>query len=596
MGYGQKDEMKEFYSAHLDEASYDNQTLIARCPFCEARGKGSGERQLVVYLNRKSFFYGFFRCLNRCVSGGFPPWFARLYKLDKNLIPEYDTDREPVGVERDYPAANVNADVRQYNDQLHSSFLEYYVNAGITRATLDELKIGFNGRYLVYPYVCFDGNSYSARCIYPGRKEDFFWHGDPVFAEEQAPLFNEEDIERAENGAIFICEGEENLLVVKQLGFPAVATASIGGFDSIDTELFVHIKTVFLVVANNTESRAAGRRLAERIGYKVRLLPWPSGTEKNYSLWQLAVEKGKAFKDDVLKMVAEAKPFSPFPSNEMEYANFITRVHMEGGEQFSSLLSGFPRLDHRLDGMHGINVVGGSPKVGKSTFMIQIASEMSRREIPVLYYDFENGRQKIYQRILARLSRLSMEEMRDGEFDHGAADRFVAANDSLKDMLRYLRVINDRKISPEIMRKHIDFIRHETRSDYTVVIVDSLHKLPFTDFNERRTGIDAWLRQMESIRDELQVSFIIISELTRGDGGSYEEKPHMGMFKGSGDIEYTADNALIFQTIDEGEAVGEEGASSAVRRLHLVASREHSPGVVGDYRVDYPFWGFSEEG
>ncbi len=50
-----------------------------------------------------------------------------------------------------------------------------------------------------------------------------------------------------------------------------------------------------------------------------------------------------------------------------------------------------------------------------------------------------------------------------------------------------------------------------------------LFKLPFNEFTERRTGIDTWLRQMESIRDELQVSFLVISELSRGAGGAYGE-------------------------------------------------------------------------
>jgi hypothetical protein len=65
--------------------------------------------------------------------------------------------------------------------------------------------------------------------------------------------------------------------------------------------------------------------------------------------------------------------------------------------------------------------------------------------------------------------------------------------------------VTDRKLNPELMRRHIDFLRHETHSDYTLVVVDSLHKLPFKDFSERRTGIDAWLRQFEAIRDELNV-------------------------------------------------------------------------------------------
>jgi replicative DNA helicase len=170
-----------------------------------------------------------------------------------------------------------------------------------------------------------------------------------------------------------------------------------------------------------------------------------------------------------------------------------------------------------------------------------------------------------------------------------------AATKNLEKMLFYWRVINDRKVNPELMRKHIDFIRHETKSEYTVVIIDSLHKLPFNEFTERRTGIDAWLRQMESIRDDLQVSFLVISELSRGTAGSYREEPHLGVFKGSGDIEYSADNAMVLYPDILENGLSAAGNQAMRSTLWLVASREHSPGRVACYRQDYPYWGFTEQ-
>ena len=142
------------------------------------------------------------------------------------------------------------------------------------------------------------------------------------------------------------------------------------------------------------------------------------------------------------------------------------------------------------------------------------------------------------------------------------------------------------------MRLHIDFLRHETQSEYSVVVVDSLHKLPFKDLSEMRSGIDAWLRQFESIRDELKVSFLVISELTRGESGSYEGEPHMGAFKGSGDIEYSADNAFIL--LPDWDHMRSEIADR-MNRLWLVGSREHRPGLVGNYVLEYPYWGCREE-
>jgi hypothetical protein len=116
--------------------------------------------------------------------------------------------------------------------------------------------------------------------------------------------------------------------------------------------------------------------------------------------------------------------------------------------------------------------------------------------------------------------------------------------------------------------------------------------LPFKDFSEKRTGINAWLREFESIRDELQVGFLIISELTRQESGRYDGVPHMGLFKDSSDIEYTADNAMIF--LPEWEPIDVKENTERFSSLWLVASRENSPGLISRYRLDFPFWGFSE--
>lgn len=459
---------------------------------------------------------------------------------------------------------------------------------------LKEMGIGFNGRYIVFPYLQEDGNCYTARCVHPGTSDDYFWHGDEKFSREPFNLFNVEDINRCENGALFICEGEENLLVLKQLGFPGVAISHYTGLEKLSADLFENIRTVFICTANSQESHTAARNLASRLGYKARILAWPGYASKRYDLCQLARDTGKSFAEKIGEMVRTSMAFSPFSSPAREFTLFEHSLQREQGEEYRSLSSGFPLYDAALGGVHGINVIGGAPKVGKSTFMIQIASEMALKKIPVLYYDFENGRQKIYQRTLCRLSRMSAGQLRDEGLLDGQSGKYSETAEALKAMLFYWRVVNDRKITPELMRKHIDFIRHETRSEYTVVVIDSLHKLPFNEFSEQRTGIDAWLRQMESIRDEMQVSFLVISELSRDAGGSYLETPHLGIFKGSGDIEYSADNAMVLYP-KVSASREDQGSVEAGNTLWLVASREHSPGRVADYHLDYPYWGFTEE-
>jgi KaiC/GvpD/RAD55 family RecA-like ATPase len=588
----QSEAVSFFYLQHLQNIQEEKNHLSADCPVCKKQGREYSGR-LVVYLQQAGFFYGYFRCLNRCVPGGFPLWFARFMGISLDDVPGYNPDREAFLPSIDYPIANINNEINLYHDRLNAEILAWFEKGGVGPAVLAELKIGYNGRYLVYPYVQEDGNCYAARCVFPEREEDFFWHGDEHFFTDQHHIFNLQDIGRCEDGALFICQGEKNLLALKQLGFPGVAVPDCHSLELLDPDRFALVHTIFLVMENNAEAVAAARSVAARIGYKARLFSWPAGLAKNYDLWQLACDKGNDFKTAVLAMIQASRAFSPFASPQREYGAFFAQLALESGSSYEALKTGFPLFDQALDGVHGINVIGGAPKSGKSCFAIQIGTEMARRKVPVLYYDFENGRQKIYQRTLSRLSRMTTSAIKEGVTARVVSQPLEQARQDFQEMLASFRVVNDRKLNPEIMRRHIDFIRHETRSEYTVVVIDSLHKLPFKDFGEQRTGIDAWLRQLEAIRDELQVSFLIISELSRGSNDGYTDTPHMGMFKGSGNIEYSADNAMVLYP--DWDPVDSMVHQQRQNKLWLVASREHAPGLIGRYGLDYPYWGFVEK-
>ncbi len=67
----------------------------------------------------------------------------------------------------------------------------------------------------------------------------------------------------------------------------------------------------------------------------------------------------------------------------------------------------------------------------------------------------------------------------------------------------------------------------------------------------------------------------------------------MGVFKGSGDIEYSADNALVLSP--DWDPLDPARQGQRQNKLWLVTSREQPPpGLVGCYGLDDPFWGFVE--
>nr|WP_320009933.1 DnaB-like helicase C-terminal domain-containing protein [uncultured Desulfobulbus sp.] len=586
------DAMSQFYQQHLPKGQLHNYRLQAPCPFCKGSDTESNGR-IQVLLNPNSFFHGYFRCTSGCVPGGFVLHFGRLSKIPLSQVPGYDPDREYPGSSVDYPIKNLNQELLGFQAKLTSEQALPLQKAKIGSGVLKELAIGFNGRYLVYPYQQADGNCYAARCIHPTRGEDCFWYGDERFFGQEFRLFNAPEIDRCENGALFLVEEEKNLLPIKQLGFPGIAVPTAADLEAISPDRFAWIRTIFLWVNNNAESEAKARTFATRVGFKVRLIRWPEDAPKNAQIFELAVKQANDWAGTVGEYLKNARAFSPFASPGAEFHGFTEQLTQESGEAYTQLISGFPLLDQALGGMHGINIIGGPPKAGKSAFCIQIATDMALRKLPVIYYDFENGRHKIYLRTLSRLSRLSTAQIKGAVLQPEGQSSLQQAQQQLKKLLFSLRVVNDRSLSPETMRRHIDFLRHETRSPYTVVVIDSLHKLPFKDISQKRSGIDGWLRQLEAIRDELAVSFLVISELARNSEGQFDQQPHLGSFKGSGDIGYSADNAMVLMPL--WNPFDTTSAQDRVDELWLVASREQSPGRIAGYQVDYPYWGFIEQ-
>ncbi len=552
------DPVTAFYLRQIPGAKLHNKVLTADCPFCSRSGDTSnkkhknGEKALVVFLNPESYFHGYYRCLNRCSPGGFPLHFARQSHIDLSLAPGFDPDRDYAASQVNYPVKNINHEVVNFMDRMTDDLIDRFAQSGISRAVLQEMKIGYNGRYLVYPYVQADGNCYAARCVHPDKPEDNFWYGDEDFAQDGLRVFNLEDIQRCENGSLVIIEGEDNLLAVRQLGLPGIALPDISEFAHLETERLAWLKTVFLCVNHTPESIAAARELATRIGFKIRMIRWPDAAPRQFNLMQLAREQGKGFHQAFFKLILEAKSFSPFSSPEREFLHLEEQLNLQGGENYQTMVSGFTKMDKALGGLHGVNIMGGLPKAGKSCFFIQVATEMARRKVPVIYYDFENGRQKIYQRTLCRLSRLSSDQLQSNMLTAQEQKQLAAAKGELKKLLPWFRVVTDRKLNPELMRSHID-----------------------------------------ALRDELNVSFLVISELTRGDDGQYDKQPQLGSFKGSGDIEYSADNAMVL--LPQWDPFSNAPPEQRENALWLVASREHTPGLIGSYQLDYPFWGFKEK-
>jgi hypothetical protein len=596
----------DFYRKHVPTGLMDEDTkqLMATCPFCRGEDKG----KLVVDLNPESVFFGHFYCTAFCLHGGWTLEFAQKMELDLAAVPGFDPEREPAYRPPTFPFTHKNAEMYKYARMCSAPLREPFRNAGISDPVLTLLNIGYNGRLYIYPYLQEDGNCYSLRGVpFAGKFDQPLWQGEEQFTKPPHNLFDTPDIGRADGGALVITVGEKNALCVKQMGYPVVAIPTYQDESCITAARLEFVRHAVIVMNNDSEGRETAQRMGLRLGFKARIVRWETDRKKGFGLSDLLAEEKENTKSRFWHMVQESEPMSPLTSARRDYAYFVDYVESHRGRELLGLETCFPKLNKALDGLRGLNVLGAQPKAGKSTFFMQIASSLAADGgVPVIYYDFENGRQKIYTRTLSRMARMDEKQMKAAEMS--AADRahYDETLKTFRKMLDRFKVVTDRKINPELMRKQISFLRNQTAASDMLLIVDSLHKLPFGRLSERRSGIDEWLRNMEAIRDNHQVTFLVISELGRALKGGYDDKPDLASFKETGDIEYTADNALVMTTNvsvydQQGETVDTTVADSRTAALSqrtvdlwLVASREMSPGKIATYRVDYPYWCFEE--
>ena len=192
------------------------------------------------------------------------------------------------------------------------------------------------------------------------------------------------------------------------------------------------------------------------------------------------------------------------------------------GYQIASL----PRVTQETGGLYGLWVIGGMPKIGKSTLAWQIALDVGRT-LPVLFYDYENGFAVLMDRT-ASIYRGDLDSIRE-------ATRNVYYADSIRSLDRDLAAV----ASPAL------------------VVVDSIQKLP-SSIEHKRQGLDRWMQRFEALKKR-DYTVLLVSEIGRAYYGS---DAYIGGYKETGEIEYTADTGI--QLIGDREGLAE---------LHIVANR-----------------------
>lgn len=212
---------------------------------------------------------------------------------------------------------------------------------------------------------------------------------------------------------VILVEGEIDGLTLMSKGYDNVI-ANTGGATTLLPEWYDYLKEIpkiYVCYDNDGPGQKSAKEVvAKRLGFgRVLNIELP---ENINDVNEFFCKGGK--KEDFDKLIEKAKPFSlPGVLSIEDALGELYRKYTEGDEGF--LPTPWKKVNKLLGGglrKKELMVLGAPPKIGKTTFALQIAFETAKKGIPVLFFCLEMPFESI-----AKLVVCMNEEIYDEEFN-----------------------------------------------------------------------------------------------------------------------------------------------------------------------------------
>lgn len=401
-------------------------------------------------------------------------------------------------------------------------------------------------------------------------------------------LFNAGAIDKG--GAVFVTEGAFDALSIIEAGGRAIALNSTS-----NAELFLQAlegkplnRTCFILALDADEAgqRAAGV-LAE--GLQRLRIPYTTGDicggrkDPNEAL---TADRAQ-FVEAVNATTAEAlrKAFKPDNSIDYLYSGFIKDI-----QSFDdSKKTGFPNLDKNAGGLYpGLYGLPGVPSIGKTSFALQIADNLTAAGHDVVFFSLEQSRFELVAKSLARYANRNRAESAPlvlGSLDIRRGKLQGAKGAALKTAIReYVNEVGDRMniiegnfdLSITRIREYLErYI--EQNGTRPVVFIDYLQIIQPTQ-EQRRQGtkefLDGVVSELKRISRDLALTVFIVCSMNRN---SYTNAASYEAIKETGAIEYTCDVIWSLQLVAQNDGTLKDKESITAKHNKLDAAKVKSP-------------------
>lgn len=227
----------------------------------------------------------------------------------------------------------------------------------------------------------------------------------------------------------------------------------------------------------------------------------------------------------------------------IEAYDHLLKLTGEEKDKYLGLKTGFSRLDMLMGGLNksDLILVAGRPGMGKSSFALNVATNVARRygDKAVAFFSLEMSNEQLALRTFAAEARIHNEKLRTGRLSPKEWIDLASIADILSKTNFYFddtAGITPAEIKAKLMRiKNLGFI-----------VIDYLQLMSNGKKTENRVQeISQITRAMKIMAKELDVPVMLLSQLSRAAEQRTDHRPMLSDLRDSGSIEQDADIVLF---------------------------------------------------
>ena len=191
-------------------------------------------------------------------------------------------------------------------------------------------------------------------------------------------------------------------------------------------------------------------------------------------------------------------------------------------------------------------IIGGYPSTGKSAWALQCAWHWARN-YKVGFFSLETSSEKLFDRQMAAVARLSMDSIKRNTIDQKEWERVCAMTTEIT--ARNLELIPAAGMTPADVRA-VTMMR-----GYQIIFVDYLQLLQGSGEN-RTTQVTQISIALHTLAQSMGVTVVALSQLARQGKQDKNTPPDMSALRDSGQIEQDADLIMMLSLQDKDNPAG----------------------------------------